>query len=92
MRSNLDHSPTHFSLETVNFVMEQEEASEAVLVGLSECFELGRALRSGDADLFCELYDAIVPTGTAGANFQFTVRFFLTPQRYLLRPCMRCAF
>ncbi len=49
---------------------------ETQQLGLSECFRLGKALRSGDADLFCEIYDSLVPTGAAGANFQFTVRFF----------------
>ena len=27
---------------------------------LTDCFELGSALRSGDADKFCEIYDSIL--------------------------------
>lgn len=39
-------------------------------LALADCFELGKALRLGDADVFCEVYDSI---GNDCENFRFKV-------------------
>lgn len=58
-----------------------EEEAETQQLELYDCFKLGRALRSGDADQFCSVYDSLIPAiETTGANSQFTVSFcFLAP-------------
>ena len=50
-------------------------APPGLQLALLSCFELGKALRSGDADTFCELYDSLflMEDPQDGANLQFKV-------------------
>lgn len=54
---------------------EMVEADPSLQLSLSCCFELGRAIRSGDADTFCEIYDSLLRSEDMddSGNFQFKV-------------------
>lgn len=58
-------------LNTAHFLLGNRMEDTPQLV-LSDCFELGKALRSGDADTFCKVYDSLL-AGDPGENYHFKV-------------------
>lgn len=64
------------------FTLVMEEPMESLQLALLECFKLGKALRTGDADAFCEVYDSLLHEDNqdgsededGSENLQFKVR------------------
>lgn len=49
---------------------------DTLQLALLECYKLGKALRSGDADTFCKVYDSLLLAEDGSENLQFKVRHF----------------